>query len=67
MMDECKIDFDVNTTINGDDIESQIDLIMENAIVQTMHEVVRMRDKQVRDALLKMGWTPPTKISCVYV
>jgi len=61
-MDECKIDFDVNTTINGDDIESQIDLIMENAIVQTMHEVVRMRDKQVRDALLKMGWTPPTKI-----
>ena len=62
MMDECKIDFDVNTTINGDDIESQIDLIMENAIVQTMHEVVRTRDKQVRDALLKMGWTPPTKI-----
>jgi len=61
-MDECKIDFDVNTTINGDDIESQIDLIMENAIVQTMHEVVRTRDKQVRDALLKMGWTPPTKI-----
>jgi len=61
-MDECKIDFNVNTTINGDDIESQIDLIMENAIVQTMHEVVRMRDKQVRDALLKMGWTPPTKI-----
>jgi len=62
MESECKIDFDVNTTINGDDIESQIDLIMENAIVQTMHEVVRMRDKQVRDALLKMGWTPPTKI-----
>jgi len=62
VMDECKIDFDVNTTINGDDIESQIDLIMENAIVQTMHEVVRTRDKQVRDALLKMGWTPPTKI-----
>lgn len=62
MESECKIDFDVNTTINGDDIESQIDLIMENAIVQTMHEVVRTRDKQVRDALLKMGWTPPTKI-----
>jgi len=62
MMDECKIDFDVNTTINGDDIESRIDLIMEEAIVQTMHEVVRTRDKQVRDALVKMGWTPPTKI-----
>ena len=62
MMDECKIDFDVNTMINGDDIESRIDLIMEQAIVQTMHEVVRTRDKQVRDALLKMGWTPPTKI-----
>jgi len=62
MMDECKIDFDVNTTINGDDIESRIDLIMEQAIVQTMHEVVRTRDKQVRDALVKMGWTPPTKI-----
>jgi len=62
MMDECKIDFDVNTTINGDDIESRIDLIMEQAIVQTMHEVVRTRDKQVHDALVKMGWTPPTKI-----
>jgi len=62
MMDECKIDFDVNTMINGDDIESRIDLIMEQAIVQTMHEVVRTRDKQVRDALVKMGWTPPTKI-----
>ena len=62
MMDECKIDFDVNTTINGDDIESRIDLIMEEAIVQTMHEVVRTRDKQVHDALVKMGWTPPTKI-----
>lgn len=56
------IDFNIHTEIEGDDIHTQVDMVMNEVIVNTQAQILRTKDTQIRDALIKMGWTPPVSI-----
>ena len=56
------IDYNVNTEINGDDIESNIDILMEGVIQDTWRRIIKTQDEQVRKSLIELGWRPPSQL-----
>lgn len=59
---DYKLDFNVSTEIQGDDIHTKIDMVMNGVIADTQRQIIKTKDAQVREALVKLGWTPPTSI-----
>lgn len=57
-----EVAFDVNTEIQGDDIHTQVDMVMNGVIADTQKQVIKTKDGQVRKALIELGWTPPVSI-----
>ena len=41
-------------------IVQEVDFVSEGIRERVMREVTYTREKQVRDALIALGWTPPT-------
>ncbi len=58
-----QVSFNVKTDIvDGHIIEQTIDQIMDGIVNTTVKELIDTRDKQTRDALIALGWTPPSAI-----
>ena len=57
-----EVAFDVNTEIQGDDIHTQVDMVMNGVVADTQKQVIKTKDGQVRKALSELGWTPPVSI-----
>jgi hypothetical protein len=60
-----EIKYDINTTINYKDKRIIQDIRSPNIdnILQTIHRtILDTKEEQLRDALIKLGWTPPKGI-----
>ena len=57
-------DFVVTTSIDDTDgaIVQDTDYIVDGKIIESVQNVIALQEAQVREALIKLGWTPPTSI-----
>ena len=54
------IGYEVTTTPCTDgQIVQEVDFVTEGIRDRVMRQVIDTREKQVRDALIALGWTPP--------
>lgn len=53
--------YQINTTIFKDEgvINQEVQLLTEWCIEQIARDVINTRDLSVRQALIRLGWTPP--------
>lgn len=57
-------DFVVTTSIDDQDgaIVQDTDYIVDGEIIESVQRVIALQESQVRDALISLGWKPPTKL-----
>lgn len=61
--DNLKTSFNVKTDIiDGHIIEQKVEQLMNDAVINVSTEIINLKDKQVYDALISLGWTPPPQI-----
>jgi hypothetical protein len=60
-MNNDQIQFQVTTNIypEQETIEQTVNQIMGESIVNTQMQILNLKDSQVRQALINLGWTPP--------
>lgn len=52
----------INTVVNDrGDIETWADMEIGGVVTKLSHMIIRTQDAQVREALVKLGWTPPAE------
>ncbi len=53
--------FNLKTDIFNDKIIQELNYEREDIITKIFREMYDTKDKQFKDALVKLGWTPPIK------
>lgn len=53
------ISYEIKTEVAGSTITQELDLVSADIREQLMRRVMDLGEQQIRDALIKMGWTPP--------
>ena len=57
------MEYTVETKFNKELIRQSTVLMDDGEIISTMAgNIIRLEEQGVRDALIKLGWTPPTEI-----
>lgn len=63
-MDEIKMQYTLETKLNGEVIDQVLLLNKEDPVRREVEKVSRWlvdtREKGIREALITLGWTPPT-------
>ena len=57
-------DFVVTTSIDDTDgaIVQDTDYIVDGQIIESVQSVLALQEEQIRDALVSLGWKPPTRL-----
>jgi hypothetical protein len=63
-MKEATTDFVVTTSIDDTDgaIVQDTDYIVDGQVVENIQNVIDLQDEQIRQALISLGWRPPSKL-----
>jgi hypothetical protein len=63
-MKEAITDFVVTTSIDDTDgaIVQDTDYIVDGQVVENIQNVIDLQDEQIRQALISLGWRPPSKL-----
>ena len=58
---ELKVEVDSSLDYDREELHLRTSITdnMDNLTQKITHEVVQLKDKAVREALIKLGWTPP--------
>jgi hypothetical protein len=51
--------YKITTKYNPDVIKQSVSLEVEDRILSKYNQIIEIRDKQIREALIKLGWSPP--------
>jgi hypothetical protein len=51
--------YKISTKYNPDVIKQSVSLEVEDRILSKYNQIIEIRDKQIREALIKLGWSPP--------
>jgi predicted site-specific integrase-resolvase len=49
----------VTTTTKQDTIIQTVEFLCNDAVINISRTVTSTKDEQIREALIKLGWTPP--------
>ena len=63
-MKEATTDFVVTTSIDDTDgaIVQDTDYIVDGQVVKSIQNVLALQESQIHDALVSLGWRPPSKL-----
>jgi hypothetical protein len=58
---ENDVSFKVDTFIEGDIIKQEVSTSFLNMHTIVFRQIMDTQEEQIRQALIKLGWTPPVK------